>query len=374
VRIDFVITELFVGGAERCLTEMAIGLARRGEKVRVASIGPFPPSNQAKFVERLEAAGIELLSTNCSHPMQFVKARRMLRHWMRSDPPDVVQTMLFHANVMGTSAAQAANVPVRIGGVRVAERSRIRTFAESWAMKRMSAVVCVSESVREFVKTSHKPKTPLYVIGNSVDIAQVDATPAVQWHDLLVGGDQVLLFVGRLHSQKGLHVLFEALPSLLAKHKEMLVVIVGDGPLRSWTEAQASAIDGNRIKVMGWRADAHSLIKGCRLLVLPSRYEGMPNVVMEAMAASKPVAVTRVEGVSELLREGAIDQTCPPNDVAELRTLLDHLWSDPQRASVIGQRNREIIAAHHSTAAMVESYRDLYRSLLDQKLNHTAGP
>lgn len=370
MRIDFVITELFVGGAERCLTELAIGCAEQGDSVRVASIGSLPSGHQAMFVNRLKTHGIEVFSANCDRSIQMLTARARLRDWMKSTPPDVVQTMLFHANLIGTIAAKAANVDVRVGGVRVAQRSRFRSRLEAFAMKRMSAVICVSDSVLRFVLQSRTTKVPLHVIGNSIDIAHVDSLHAIDWSTiseaLAPEGEQVLLFVGRLHPQKGLDFLFQALPALLDRHPDMRVVIAGDGTLHHWVQRNASMLPKGRVVITGWRGDALSLIKGCRLLVLPSRYEGMPNVVMEAMALGKPVAATRVEGVSELLREGAIDQTCSPEDHQGLQALIDRLWQNPARGELIGERNREIIAAHHSTAAMVQTYRDLYQSLLQK--------
>ena len=368
MRIDFVITELFVGGAERCLTELAIGCAAQGDSVRVASIGTLPHGHKARLVDRLTKHGIEVYSAKCDRASQIVTAHSRIKHWLRSGSPDVVQTMLYHANLVGTLAAKSAGVKVRVGGIRVAERSRTRSLLESWAMKRMSAAVCVSESVLRFVRLSRQTKTPLHVIGNAIDLDRIETIPVADWHEvdnvLKPAGEHVLLFVGRLHPQKGLDVLFATLPELLSKHESMRVVIVGDGPLREWVGEQASQFPNHRIVMVGWRSDAMSLIKACDLLVLPSRYEGMPNVVMEAMAASKPVAVTRVEGVSELLREGAIDQTCVREDDAALFRLIDKLWSHPERAALIGQRNREIVAAHHSTHAMVQAYRDIYETLV----------
>lgn len=367
MRIDFVITELFVGGAERCLTELAIGCAEQGDQVRVASIGTLPTGIQARFVDRLKAQGIEVFSANCDRAIQLLTARSRLRDWMKSDPPDVVQTMLYHANLIGTMAARSASIDVCVGGVRVAERSRLRSWLEAWAMNQMSAVVCVSDSVLRFVQQSRTTNAHLHVIGNSIDLAHLDNVPIVDWSTvspvMKAKGEQVLLFVGRLHPQKGLDLLLQTLPELLKRYPEMRVVIAGDGPLRDWLENAALKFERNRILWVGWRSDALSLIKGCRLLVLPSRYEGMPNVVMEAMAARKPVAATRVEGISELLREGAIDQSCPPEDSTAMFKLLDHLWGDQGRGEMIGERNREIIAAHHSTSAMVQSYRDLYETL-----------
>ena len=368
LRIDFVITELFVGGAERCLTELAVGCARQGDRVRVASIGNFPAGTKARLVDRLKRHDIDIYSAQCDSPWKALVARARLRDWMKSDPADVVQTMLYHGNVIGTFAASAAGVPVRVGGVRVAERSWVRSQAEARAMRRMTAAVCVSESVMRFVRRSRRTDLPMHVIGNSIDLSHVDSLAVVDWSSIssefLADDPQVLLFVGRLHRQKGLDVLFDALPPLLERFPEMRVVIAGDGPLHDFVQQNGVDAHPGRLVMTGWRSDALSLIKGCRVLVLPSRFEGMPNVVMEAMAARKPVAATRVEGIGELLREGAIDQSCPREDAAALKLVIEKLWSDPGRGDLIGERNREIVAAHHSTEAMVQSYRDLYFSLI----------
>src|SRR5690606_2045721 len=100
MRVDLVITELYVGGAERCLSELAVGLQRGGDRVRVASIAPLPVGEQAQLVRRLEAAGIEVYSADCAHSWQAARAFVALRRWFAQDRPDVVQTMLFHANVI----------------------------------------------------------------------------------------------------------------------------------------------------------------------------------------------------------------------------------------------------------------------------------
>ncbi len=279
--------------------------------------------------------------------------------------------MLFHANVLAAWTPNYADGAIKVGGARVVEPSRWRNRVERWSMKRMQAMVCVSDSVEQSLRSLGNRTIPLPVIGNSINLQAVDQTPMIDWSTVAPGvmnaGAQVLLFVGRLHPQKGLETLVDALPPLLEKYPEMHVVLVGDGPLRPWLNDQAVRLGRNRLLVLGWRRDAMSFIKACRMLVLPSRYEGMPNVIMEAMAAGKAVAATRVEGVGELLREGVVDQTCESRSVDRLRSLIDKLWSEPQRCEWIGQRNREIIAAHHGVDAMVQSYRDLYESLLREQ-------
>jgi glycosyltransferase involved in cell wall biosynthesis len=230
---------------------------------------------------------------------------------------------------------------------------------EARALQRMSAVVCVSESVQSFVKDQQHVRTPLQVIPNSIELSEWD-----EGVDDSEDESSTLLFVGRLHPQKGLELLFEALPSLLADHPDMNVMIVGDGPLRNWVVDLAAAISSERIAVTGWRSDVKVLMKRCRLLVLPSRYEGMPNVVMEAMASSRPVAVARVEGVNELLRDVANDQTFEPGDAKAFGTLIDRLWRDRELSSSLGKRNRELVAANHSRVSTLDAYQTLYRNLL----------
>jgi len=365
MRIDFIITELFVGGAERCLTELAIGLAQAGDHVRVASIDALPSGKQAALVDRLRRYGIPVESANCTRPLQAWQGYRWLTRWLRQGQADVVQTMLFHANVFGTFAARSAGVPICVGGIRVAERKSLRVLIERQAIRRMDAVVCVSQSVEGFVHDVFgHPLPPLITIGNAIDFDRVEQAATVDWQAWGWPEDaQVLLFIGRLHRQKGIDILIQSLEPLLAHYPEMRCLIVGDGPLRAELQQVAQRLTSDRVQLAGWRDDPLSLIKSSRLLVLPSRYEGMPNVILEAMALGKPVAATDVEGVVELLGDQSRWQTCPPEDSWALRQLIERLWSDPVEAQEQGRRNRQQAVQNHPLARLIAQHRALYRSL-----------
>lgn len=365
LHIDLVITEMFVGGAERCLTELAIGLQNRGDTVRVASIGTLPTGKQATLVQRLQDHGIAVESAGCDSTLQAFKAYQWLKNWFRVGQPDVVQTMLFHANVLGTFAARSAGVPVCIGGLRVAEKHTARLLIEKQAIRRMDAVVCVSRSVERFAHDVFgRSLPPTHVIGNAVDVDLIDQTAAVDWTSFGWPGDaQVLLFVGRLHHQKGLDVLVTAIEPLLggsADTPAMRCLLVGDGPQRDELSDVAKRLGPARFKLAGWRGDSLALIKDCRLLVLPSRYEGMPNVILEAMAAGKPVAATAVQGLAELLGDVAGPQTCLPEDPTALRELIQRLWQDPAAAHELGRLNRHRAVELHQIGCLTDRYRTLY--------------
>ncbi len=365
MRIDLVITELYVGGAERCLTELAIGLQRAGDHVRVASIAPLPTGEQGQLVRRLTAAGIEVHSADCARPWQAVRAFRWLRRWFADNRPDVVQTMLFHANVLGTWAARSAGVATCVGGIRVAEPNGPRIWLERQAIRKLDAVICVSESVAQFARAAFGAALPTSaVIGNAIDLSIVDNTLPADWTTFGWPADaEVLLYVGRLHPQKGVDLLATVLPPLLTEHPAMRCLIVGDGPLRDILQRTADRFGPERMRLAGWRGDALSLIKASRLVVLPSRYEGMPNVVLETMACGKPVAVTQVEGVTELLGDLAEAQTCPSEDAQALQALLDRLWCFRQESQLLGRQNRQRAVSKFDLRGMTEHYREIYHDL-----------
>lgn len=366
MRIDLVITELFVGGAERCLTQLAIGLKGRGHAVRVASLGRLPQGPQADLLRRLGEREIPVESAGCDHSRDLFRAHRWLRDWLSKNPPDLVQSMLYHANVMAAWAARSAGVRPVVGGLRVAEDSSCRRLIERRAVARMDAVVCVSRSVERFAQAAFGTSLPTTrVIPNAIDLTEIDRPSAFAWSRIGWPDDsQVLLFVGRLHPQKGTDVLATVVADLLHRFPEMRCCLVGEGPQRAALQQVADTLGADRFRLVGWRHDALEMIRACRLLVLPSRYEGMPNVVLEAMASGKPVAVTLVEGVAELLAQDTAEQSCPPNDPAALRRLIENLWPDLPSRERLGRQNRARAALGYSVAGMVDRYEMLYRSLI----------
>lgn len=369
MRIDLVITELFVGGAERCLTQLAIGLQERGHAVRVAALGSLPEGQQAELVRRLDERKIAVESACCDRSRDLFRARRWLRNWLVRNPPDLVQSMLYHANVLTAWASRSAGVRPVVGGIRVAEHSPVRRLIERRAVARMDGVVCVSRSVERFAQAAFGSSLPTTrVIPNAIDLTEIDRQAAFAWSRIGWPDDsQVLLFVGRLHPQKGTDVLAAAVADLFHRFPEMRCCLVGEGPQRPALQRVADAIGTDRFQLVGWRSDALEMIRACRLLVLPSRYEGMPNVVLEAMASGKPVAVTLVEGVAELLAHDAPEQTCQPNEPAALQRLIETLWTDLPTLERLGRQNRARAAQRHGVAAMVDQYESFYRSLVFPK-------
>ncbi len=147
------------------------------------------------------------------------------------------------------------------------------------------------------------------------------------------------------------------------------LLLVGDGPLRSQLQAWCDQVGPQRVRLLDWQADVAPILQACRLLVLPSRYEGMPNVVLEAMAAARPVVCSLVEGSEELVSHASQWQGFAPGDSPHMASLIEHLESDQTLCNEIGMLNHERVQKHFSLTTMTEAYRAHYRTLLTRRLD-----
>ncbi|WP_182867039.1 glycosyltransferase [Rhodopirellula sp. JC639] len=368
MKIDFLITELNVGGAEKTLTELALGMHRRGHRVRVLSIGSQPTPERSRLVDRLAAESVPLEFGGFDHWSQMLAARRWLVRRFRDCPAELCQTFLFHANCLGTSAAKRAGVPHVIGGLRVAESKRIRLSVEARALRRMNHVVCVSQQVRAFAikQLSANPQS-CSVIPNGVDIATFRDAVATDWSQIGWPGDsQVAIFVGRLHPQKGIELIQQQYDSLFAAHPDRRLLMIGDGPLREPLMQWADAIGHDRVQILPWQNDVAPFLNAATLLLLPSHYEGMPNIVMEAMAAGCVTVCSRVEGSAELLGD-ASGQRCKaqgfdPGDGPAMARLADAFFRSSDLRQTIADANQQHLEQNFSNRQMLDRYETLYRS------------
>jgi starch synthase (maltosyl-transferring) len=372
MKIQMLITELRTGGAERSFTELALGLRERGDQVSVMSLMPLPRDDRVELVDRLREAQIPVETTNSRGGWSLPGTLRAVKKWLAKGQPDCLQTFLFHANVIGAFANRRVRVPVHVGGVRVADPALARNVMETLAGRRMRGIVCVSESVEKFVRQHWSPSASvrLTTIRNGVRGERFRDIEPFPWerHGLSPGG-RVILFLGRLHRQKGLDLLLDVAPTLLRLHPDWRLAIVGEGPLKNSVKRMLSRTGAGQAVLLPWQTDVASLYAGAELVVMPSRYEGMPNVVLESMASGKCVAAAEVEGVTELLGDATAEQTFPPGDRGSLVQRLDALLRRDD-LSILGQQNQRRANEHFSIDVMVERYRELYQELLETHARH----
>ncbi len=325
VGVALVITDLDVGGAERALTALATRLSP--ERWRV---GVFCLSGPGALADVIRAAG---LPCECLAVTAATRSGRS-RGWrsaLRRFGPDLIQSFLFHANLAARLAAPWAGRPRPkvLGGIRVAERRRRwHLTLDRWTSHLVDGEVCVSQGVLAFSRdVGGLDPSRLTVIPNGIDPAPIDAAgrgPADQPSASPTTPTWPCSSAGS--TPRRASPTCSTPPSgSIARRPGWHLAIAGDGPERARLLDALATRPGLSACVhwLGRRDDVPGLLKSADVLVLPSHWEGMPNVVLEAMAARRAVVATAVEGTEDLVLPGETGWLVPPRDPPALARALD---------------------------------------------------
>lgn len=186
-----------------------------------------------------------------------------------------------------------------------------------------------------------------------------------------------LVCVGRLCEQKGHLLLVQAASQLLAEGLQFMLVLVGDGPLRAEIEAMITRLGlQDQIRITGWASnpDVQQQILASRAMVLPSFAEGLPVVVMEALALSRPVISTYVAGIPELVEPGVCGWLVPAGSVVALTAAMRAaLQCSVEKLEQMGQMGASSVAQRHDAAIEASKLATLFVSNIEKSQNMTSG-
>jgi glycosyltransferase involved in cell wall biosynthesis len=363
VPIALVITDLDVGGAERALAMLATRLDRRRWQPCVFCLG-----GAGRLVEVIREADIlcECLGANRRNPVRaIVQLARRLRRFQ----PQLVQSFMFHANLASRLASPWAYWPWVLGGLRVAERQkRWHLGVDRLTAFLSTGSVCVSQGVFRFSReVARLNPERLIVIPNGIDPRPFDFAVAIPRATIGIPDNAHLaLYVGRLDPQKGLPDLLTAAESVIAQRADWHLALAGDGRSRPWLLDQLSKHTQLREKIhlLGQYDNVPDLLKSASVLVHASLWEGMPNVVLEAMAAQLPVIGTAVEGTEDLVLPGQTGWLVPPRDAEALSHALIEAYDSPERCLQYGKAGRLRVEREFSLDATVAAYESLWAGVL----------
>jgi glycosyltransferase involved in cell wall biosynthesis len=362
IRVAFCITELDPGGAERALAMLATRIDRNAFDPAVLCLGP-----PTALSREIMCQGVPVTCLAAKGRTDVGVVARLTRE-LRNFRPHLLQTFLFHANLAGRWAAWRAGTPVIVSGVRVADRQhRWHIRLEKWSRNWVNHHTCVSAGVAEFVRTNMQvPGKQITVIPNAVDSAWFQNAPAFEWRRLGLPTDaDVILTVGRLTAQKGHEDLLQAFAAVSPRQPTLRLVVIGEGELREKLEQTARHLGiADRVRFPGRSNELPSLYGSSRVMVLPSLWEGMPNVVLEAMAARCPVVATDVEGVGEILGASQRGLVVPRRSPAALAAAIEETLDDRPAALQRAELGERWLADNLTPAQIVRRYEDLYRRLL----------
>ena len=171
--------------------------------------------------------------------------------------------------------------------------------------------------------------------------------------------------VGRLEEQKGHDLLFEALVPLLRQGLDFTLAVAGDGSRRSWLEQRALSLGlSPRVQFVGQLDDVGPLLAAADGVILPSRWEGLPLVLLEAMARGRAIVATAVGGVADALEDGVTGTLVPPNDVPALTAALEHLHRRADRAWHLGRAAADVARERYTWHAVIDEFESVYDEVL----------
>ena len=348
MRIAFVIPGLGPGGAERVASLLCNFWAGQGHSITLitfeaAGTLPFYKIDETVAVRELEAdAGprglVAKLATN-------VRRISRLRGLLRELRPDAIVAFTTDANVVSLCAASGLGVPVVISERNQPERpglGGVHKLARAICYRYASAIVVQTEPIANWVRARFRIQ--VHIIPNPVLLgpARTEGSGPGKHAD---GQDRILISVGRLTHQKGFDLLIESFARLAAKHPDWRLVIYGEGPDRAHLERlRDDSGCGDKIALPGLTRDLQAALDEASLFALPSRFEGYPNSLLEALGAGLPVVATACPGGTvEILAEGAHGMLVPPEDVGALAAALDAMMSAPVLRETYARRARDAV-------------------------------
>ena len=360
---------LTFGGAETLLRDLASGLEKRGYRITIGYSTPGP------FVEELANKGLTLKHVPRLAMVDPIFLMRMFR-LMRLDPPQIVHTHLFKSDFHGRLAARLAGIPVVISTLHNND-----SWANYWLLghaygftaRFADQLIAVSPEVREYhLEKTGVPANKIMVIENGVDVSafsgyEEDARSIRREFGI---ADTAPLFgiVGRLKPQKDVSTFLKAAAEILVKEPGARFLVVGDGPLNDQLRVQAKELGlFPSLIFTGMRKDIPAIMKAIDVMVLSSLWEGLPVILLEAMAAAKPVVSTSVDGVKGVVIPNETALLVETNSPSALSDACVRLARDPELRQTMGRSGLRRVTDLYSIDAMIDRISNLYLELLSKR-------
>ncbi len=362
-------------GAEQLLLDIVRHTDRERVRLSVCLI-----SDLGTLVPEFEALGIPVAFLPKKGRTDLSIVFRLAR-FFRRNRFDVVHTHLFTADLWGRMAGLLS--PVFIVSTSHTTRDpnigRLGRLLDKVLDRRNDAVICVSEAVRRYrVEEAGFDPKKLHLIENGIDLDRFQKTAPREEMERRLGlppGRRWAVIVGRLVPLKGHRFLIEALSLLAKDFPDLGLLIAGAGEEEAALRAETEALGlSDRVVFLGLRRDIPDLLGLSELLVLPSSREGLPIVLLEALAASLPVVVTPVGGIPEVVEDGKTGFFVT-QEPASIASALRRILESPESSRAMGANARRLIEERYDIRSVARRYENLYRSLLAKRRPpHPATP
>lgn len=323
MKILYVITGLAQGGAEKVVCDLANSMYEKGHKVKIAYL-------TGDILTRPRYSEIELIKINLDNLFVLFQAYVKLNKLIKNYDPDVVHAHMVHANLFTRLVRILTPIKKLICTAHSANEGgklRMGLYRLTHSLSDLTTNVSKYAS-QSFIEQNAVPKNGIYTVYNGVEFTcfkyDITARTKVEKEFNISSDKKILLAVGRFHTAKNYPNLIKAIALLEDKSKNFVLLIAGDGELRPEIERyiQEQKVE-ERVKLLGRRSDIPTLMSACDVFVLSSDYEGLPTVLIEALACQAHAVSTNVSGASEILNDTG--QIVPIRDPEKLANSIEIL-------------------------------------------------
>jgi glycosyltransferase involved in cell wall biosynthesis len=360
MKIVYFIDHLRPDGAQFVLKQLVQGLGKKGHQQSVICLNN---SWDDLLVNQLKEGGTEVEIIGKT-PLLLGYGLAKIWNLLRRENFDAIVTILFVSDVIGRVMGRTARIPNIISNIQT--HDEFYTGFQRWlvrgTMPLTNHVVIPSDNYRDFViEEEGAPPQKISIIYNFIQDGnyQNPISREELFKELGLSLEKRLIgCAGRLTHQKGYDVLIKALSEV--KLQDFFVFIAGVGEEEENLRDLADRLRiSSRIYWAGYRRDLPRALGALDLFVQPSRYEGMPIAVLEAMASGCPIVATAVDGTKELIEDGVHGWLVPPDDPSALASTIERAINNPQLAKTMGINARERVSRHFSYEAMISAWEDI---------------
>jgi len=372
-KVFYLVDSLNVGGTETQAVELALRLPVSEYEIMMGCLRAEGP-----LLEKLRGSAVNVREFHPSGGLDSAAGLYeliRLARYLRREKFDVVHTHDLWSNLMGVPAARLAGVHAIVSSRRdLAHFDWYQGKRRHWLrrIQNLSGVVLANATPIRDALISEDGFAPgkLRVIHNGVDTEKFQRAQrdrARLFPD--VGNEMLVVLVGNMHSDvKGHPWLIAAAPTVVREFPEVRFVFAGDGESRPTFAAQVAQLGlEGKFKFLGRRSDIPEILASCDLAVLPSRAEGLPNAVLEYMAAGLPTIASRVGGVAELVQDGVTGLLVPAEDANALAGALLQFLRDPEQARQIANNGQRFAVQNFSFERLIREIDELYAELLERR-------
>lgn len=366
MRVVQLMASPFFGGPERQMLGLSRALRPEVETLFLT----FAEGGKAQpLIDEVRRAGLEAETLTNNFPA-IGRCAKEIAERLKTWKADVVCTSGYKPDILGWLASRRSNVPqviVSHGWTAATWKVRIYEAIDRFVHRKADAVVSVSEGQAKKVAACGVPAERMTTIVNAVGAeAFAAANPAYAGtlRELFSWSPRWILgAAGRLSPEKGMATLVEAAAILGRTHPDAGVVIFGDGPTRPDLEGRIARHGlKERVVLAGFRNDVGAFLPHLDVGVLPSNSEGLPVILLEMLAAGRPVVATAVGGIPEVIADRATGWLVPAGDPAALANTLAAVLGDESRVR-IGEAGRALVRERFGVERQAAAYRKLFENV-----------